>query len=303
MSANLELESKETKALRLDVNWTPEVLKQWIRDWNSNQISSSYSSYSSKSSEVLNEVLEEISQKSSLLSQQMANDVILPLISLISDEFGDLFEELVNNFGPIRRFLEVSEQLFEDISRSLEQILRNLYNNRFYENFGDFYRQTARNVRKQCKRFSPCYQLVYSLENYGIHSLQDWLHSNALEALKQSHRLVMTTSGRLYRYSQQLPVPEWVSDWNQYYRESVRDFYQSIIESNPQLYSIIAKVEELFEEVVKEWKEMDSQKVKSLSKEVLSLIFASDKTSSRVVVWDPQNGRLLVEIKSPVLTQ
>ena len=281
LSANLEVDTRGPKAVRLDVNWTPEAFKQWFE-------SAGKSSYGqSEAAEVLNEIWSEVSEKSAFISRQMADEVVVPVLSLFSDQFSDLYQELEQNFESFARVSQISQQLLTRFASNARQMAS-------LDVFSDFYRQTARNVRNECRQWRACYQLVYSIKNYGIQSLADWLQSNAIYGLKQTHKVVLNTSGRLYR---SVSAPQWLRDGTQYYRQSASAVLQSIIESNQDLQSIALKARELFSELTKDWNQIDSQKVKQLFSDFLDIAFAGN-SASRVAVYDPQNGRLQLEISS-----
>jgi hypothetical protein len=274
-SLDLNLEIDDKQVLKIDFDWSPDY-------WQSiRETSSGYSQ------QLIEELIREVAQKSAVVSQQLTDDLALPLVSLFSDEFQDLFQELLKNFSIPQPIVEIWYQMTSSADRLVQRVSQVLPS----------FDQTLRSARKQCKRSEVCYKTLYALENYGLDSLWDLLLSNAQQLAKQTHRLVMTTSGRIY--GSMPSIPDWITSSVEDYRQSIEALIQSIIDSNTEWKRLSQQFSRVLNEIQKNSEEIDWNSIKESIEELFQILFSS-QNSSRVVVWDPKRGRAQIEIRSPV---
>jgi hypothetical protein len=285
---NLEIDSRNQKSLKLDLNWNPNYLNE-IRAPSGGQYNYEY----------LRELYQELSHKSEVVSQQISEEVILPFASLISDEFQDVFQELAKNFGPYNSLAEYYQQLTSSVQR-LADYWSYVFAQVVPSSVDQYFSQIYRNVRKQCKRSENCYKIIYALENYGWDSTWDVLLSNAQQWFSHTHRWVMTSSGKLYRFVPS--IPDWLQTFIEDYRQSIQQSFDAIIDSNEDLRQFVRYLSIITSEISKQnSNEINWNSIKEAFNQIFEIVFNSQKTSSKVLIWDPKRGRAQFEIRSPVI--
>lgn len=277
---NLDIDSRNEKQLKLSVDWSPEFFE-------SPELFAKYNI-------LLSEVMEEITHKWGIIAQQLDEDVIRPFVYLISDEFQDILQELANNFSQ-NRYWELLKRFTREVVDCVYQWIHNIIPDVNY--YGS---SVARSLRKSCKRSEMCYKTVYAFENYGFESLWDLLLSNAQQLFRHTHRIFFTTFGRL---QQSLPSPpDWVNEWIDDWRQSVSQSVDAVIESNNDFKSVVNHFRRIGAEIFREnFDDINWNTIKESVNQLLEIVFSSQKSSSKVMVWDPKHGKIQLEFKSPII--
>jgi hypothetical protein len=304
IGVDLQVETRGQKAIKLDVHWSPELLKALVQKL-SHRSNGQYVS-SEDFDFISGELLDELRHKSGLISRQLSDDVFEPIASLVSDEMQDVLQEMWRNFGPktigaLERTQQYAADAVETIARAFRRAFQ-WYDNAVPQWVGNADRSAIRSARKQCKRSEICYKALYAFENYGLESLLDLFYSTALETLHTTHRVVMTTSGRLIRALPSAPL--WLQSYAEDYKQWIRDSFEAIIASNQDLRQFYQHFCRLFAELLKDnASHIEWQAVRDSARQMadIALSPAALQSSTRVLVWDPENGRLLVEIRAPVV--
>jgi hypothetical protein len=274
------------------------VLRRLVEKLSQNSVYSDDSSASWLSSEVI----EELRHKSAIVSRQINDDIVLPMASLVSDETYGFLQEFWKNFAPIGGALDASQQTLQTIVSAFEMFVRKIsriYDHVIPDSLLNGYRSVVRSARKQCKRSEICYKAMYAFETYGLESLIDIFSQNAISALETTHRIVFKTSGRLLKA---LPSPpQWIQDYVSDYQQYVSDAVNAVIASNDDLRAFVSHAQTIARELLKENVRLVKwSSVKESALQMADVIF-SMSSSSRVVVWDPQRGRVQLELRSPVI--
>jgi hypothetical protein len=273
-SANIEIDTRNDRNVKIEVDWSPQWVQQLLQNgWPEVDFRNTYLT------EVLNEFLAEVNDKWAEVVVKQSEAIFAPIL----DEIQDLFQELAKIFGPFERIIEIQRQMSSEFWEYFQQI------SRFFEYYlSDVWRPLTRNLRKQCNKWEICYKFVYGVEKYGFDSIIDYFQWNSIRFLKESHRLVVNTSGKAFKA---LPVPDWLKD----YRQSVWQTLQSIIDSNESLKSIYESIDRLLRELMKDFEEINSTELKNAFLEFFETVF--DFSAQRVVVWDPNRGRFQLVVK------
>jgi len=141
---------------------------------------------------------------------------------------------------------------------------------------------------------------LYALENYGSDALLDLFYSAALETLKTTHRVVMTTSGRLIRY---IPSPpEWMQTYVEDYKQTVFETIRQIIDSNEDFRQFFDHMSRLLSELLRENSaNIQWSAVRESARGVRDIVFSRKafQSSHRVLVWDPKRGHISLELRAP----
>jgi len=172
----------------------------------------------------------------------------------------------------------------------------------------NYFRSVVRSARKQCKYSETCYQMVYAMENYGSHAVFQLLTNKAIEMAKNTHRIAVTTSGKLIRSFPSIQwkpfVPQIVKQYLEEYSDDFKNTWYTIINSNQDLKAFVEHSGQIFNELIKENIDtIDWSRVQQSINQIVDLIFSRSSLSSstRTLVWDPQRGEMQLEIRSPVL--
>ena len=271
---SLEVDSRDQKTVRASLQWNPEQYKEW-QSYSEGVRTSGLRS--SSGSEWFGEFLKEVEHKSAVVARQLQAQTLMPLM----DQAGDVIQELFQQFRAVQvvqRFVDFVTSALDSSSDWLTQL----------------WQKVIRNARKQCKRQEMCFKAIYALENYGVDSVADLF----FESLKRTHRLVMTSSGRVY---QSLPsLPDWVSTITEDYRQSISSAIDAVLDSNDDLRQLAKHVTRMAEELQKETEAVNWSEIRRSLDQIKEIVFSS-QTSSRVVVWDPKRGKASLEIRSPAI--
>ncbi|CAG2113428.1 unnamed protein product [Medioppia subpectinata] len=284
----------------MDINWSPKLIQDVIRTLRKSRDARSYSS--SEFSIISDEFIDELSHKMAVISRQASDDVFEPVVTLLSDEMQDVLQEMWKNFGPKMSYtLDKWQQLIADSYEQLARLYRQImkaYDHVIPDWAHNVYQRSIRSARRQCKRSETCYKALYALENYGVDALMDLFYATAIETAHTTHRVVMTTSGKLWRA---LPnAPQWLREYGWQYKQWIRDSFDSLIASNDDLRQFVAHVQRLLAELTKDnFQEIEWPKVGASLRQMADVALSS-QTSSRVLVWDPARGRVSVELRTPL---
>jgi hypothetical protein len=270
LELSLEVNSRDQKAIKANLEWSPKQWSEWSRANFNGQSQSEYSEWWA-------EFIEEIGHKSQVIARQLQSRALMPLFDQSSDVIQEIYQQFKN--------LQIVQRLVDAVTSSLDSSVN--WSQQKWQ-------QMWRNVRKQCKRSEMCYKAIYAFDNYGWDSAGDL----AFESLKRTHRLVMTSSGRL---SQQLPsLPDWLQSIVDDYRQSVSNAIQTVLNSNEDIRQLANHVTIILREVAKNTEDVDWQQIRRTLDQIKEIVFSS-QSSSRVVVWDPKRGKASLEIRSPAI--
>jgi len=303
---SLEIDTRSQKVMKVHAHWNPQKLQQILYNLAQN----ANPSYPSWAPFYDNEFVQELTHKSVLITKQLTQELFIPLIELFTDETGDLFQELAKNFRPVKQVIEKAQHFIPDFQQIYQQFIEKL--NRLNIGVPGFisnaYRSWVRSARKQCKYSETCYQMVYAMENYGSGAVAQLLTNKAVEMAKNTHRIAITTSGKLIRslpsVDWKLWVPQIVRQYSEEYAQDLQNSLDTIINSNQDLKAFVTHLRQIFNELIKENIDaIDWSRVRQSANQIADLIFSRSSLSSstRIFVWDPLRGEAQIEIRSPVI--
>jgi hypothetical protein len=327
-NAKLELDTRSTQqTLRFALNWSPQLVARVLE-----QIADQNDILSPLSSRVIDsEIYREIEHKTQQIANVITRDIIYPLVTVLSDEFEDILQELSQHFPPL-------VSLIERLSLDYQQLVNLL--NEFLYNAGDaiyrFVRQItptvvsdavrqwsrigSRALRNTCIRNSnTCYQYVYAYERYGVEGVVQLTFQKVYESARETHRFAMTTIGQMsktfaeLRNARFLPnfdyildtrFGQFVSDYARaiFFRvfDSVSDFFERIVEQNEDARQLVNAFNALVRELSREFESIDWSQVRQTLNDAIRTILTPE-SSTRVLLWDPQNGHVMLEVRAPVI--
>jgi len=314
---SLVLDTRHQKTLKLHAHWDPSKLGEYLYSLAQN---------SESRDQGFNEINEEIIHKSRVIGRQVADDALIPVAEIFIDEINELIEELAENFKPFRLIVErlysrapSQQQLrefYEKVKDATEDVIDAVTPDWLIEQIQYSVKNLARSIRKKCKNNSQkCYQILYSLENYGLKEALNVVARDLQQALKSTHRVIINTSGKLVKYLPEINI-RFPSIGNSEFAQNVAQKVRSIlafigqqmeqiIESNDDLKQLSIRSKQLVQELYKEYDQINWSRVQKAINDVMEVLLSKDawKSSSRVLLWDPQNGELQLELKSPVETR
>jgi len=178
----------------------------------------------------------------------------------------------------------------------------------------------TKQMRLSCVYHSTCYKLAYAYEQQGASAAARIALDAVEETAQSAHRAYVTTKGRLaQRLAQAIPsfeqiynnqrineIAQNIARAFQQYSQTIQSYASAIGErllQNPDIRSLYVQFKQLVDDLKREFDTLNAEKALKMSKEALKLA-ASPSTwttpHSRVITWDPKNGEVALEIRSPI---
>jgi hypothetical protein len=326
IDSKLEFDSRaQQKTLKYSLNWNTNlvsnVLKQIIeQNYNFNQ--------QLFEPIIDSEIYKEIQSKFQSIYSLIFNEFIEPLISVFSDEFNDLIQELSQHFPPLVSLIETFNYNYNQLIQSFNDYLNSIYDviqhyirsitpRVISDALQQWSRVWTRALRQTCIRNSnTCYQYVYAYERYGFEGIIQLSVQKVYESARQTHRFAFTTIGYLkktfidLRNTRFLPnfdyvldtrVTQWFNDYIQSIIQSLNDLFERILDSNQDLRQLLNAFNRIITELSKQFESIDWSRVRESVNDVIRAVLTPESSSTRVLLWDPHNGRIMVEMRAPVI--
>jgi hypothetical protein len=328
ITSKLEIDSRsEQKTMRFSLDWNRDsvarVLKQIVQnnDW------------SPLTSRVVDsEIYREFSHKTEHLLNVITRDIVYPLITVLSDEFEDILQELSQHFPPIvsliervsidyKQLMNEFNQIYYDIRNAIYRFVRQFTPTVITDAFKQWSRVVTRSIRNTCIRNSnTCYQYVYAYEKYGFEGIVQLSLQKVYESARQTHRFAMTTMGQMSKTFAQLRNTQfwpnfdfvWDTRVGQYvleytraviirFYDSLNNIFERIINENEDLRQILNAFKRIVNELSREFESIEWTRVRNALNDAIRAILTPESSSTRVLLWDPHNGRIMLEVRAPVI--
>ncbi|XP_054158579.1 uncharacterized protein LOC128956889 [Oppia nitens] len=288
---NIELDTRSGRALRVDAQWTPSALKEMLNEMNRN--------YGENYDNFYQEFQKELKHKSSILSRQLSNDLLEPLAAVVSDEAYDTIQEFLHGFDGAQRAWDRIQQFWSQsyqwIYRFYGKVGQLVNNSEFVDTIVSFFRQTNRLIRKTCKRSDSCYRVLYFVDNFSSDSMIDVLKEAAEVTARSAHRVVVKTVGYC-----RLNIP-FIGEYTERCFDYLTQTFGQLLDSNESVSDFGRKLKELFRNVLNEnFDQIDWRSLARTLADMTRTVWTAEiGQQTRVLVWDPQNGRIQVELNQP----
>jgi len=276
------------------------------------------------------EIYRELVHKTQQLWDVLTRDILYPVVTVLSDEFEDVLQELSQQFPPLVSLIErVSlnyEQLVDQFNDfvintrdAIYRFVRQITPTVVSDAIRQYSRLASRALRNTCIRNSnTCYQYVYAYDRYGFEGVIQLSLQKVYESARQTHRFAMTTIGQMNRilielnrivssnidYLLETRVGQWISDYARDYvlrvYDSVSDLFERIINANDDTRRLYESFTELIRQLSQEFDSIDWSRVRQAVNDAIKTILTPE-SSTRVLLWDPQNGRVMLEVRAPVI--
>jgi len=326
--SKIELDTRSSQQiLRFAMNWSPQVVARALEKIAEQDTADILRSFPLLSD---SEIYRELVHKWQQLWDVLTRDAVYPVLTVLSDECEDVLQELSKQFPPLVSLIErVSlnyEQLvdqFNDIVYSTRNIISRFVLHITPTVVSDAIRQysrlASRALRNTCVRNSnTCYQFVYAYDRYGFEGVVQLSLQKVYESARQTHRFAMTTIGQMNRilvefnrivssnidYLLDTRVGQWLSQYtrdilNRVYDAS-NDLFERIINYNDDTRRLYDSITELVRELSQEFDSIDWSRVRQAINDAIRTILTPE-SSTRVLLWEPQNGRVMFEVRAPVI--
>jgi hypothetical protein len=276
---NVQQKSKKAFEAKLGLKEDSKALKASL-EWNSKALREALENVIPD-----NEFTQDLNRETKDFFDRTLNDFLAP----IGDSLNDIVVEVVKAMDSrvvrdlFSRITDSFEKLFEKFSEMFESI---------ENSFQDFKDWTQRKARKACKRNNPCYRVLYAIDNFGVDALQDVVRDLLVASARRSHQIVLRTSGHVKGWWPS--APQWLKATKEYVFESFIAFFESKFEFR----ALFERLQTIGDEISRDFEAIDWKSIQKTFSEIFEIIFAQNV--SRVVVWQPQEGRVAIEIRPAV---
>ena len=292
------------RALRLSLQWNPRYSRQILTTLLSLNQQSQQTLIDQLSEQ---EFIQEFLHKYSIILRQLTHGLAIePLQTIVIDELLDITRELGftsqvirNTIEPLRQWLEVIVRYYLDNVQRLQSV----------------YQEWIANVDRLCVQSKTCtkiQRLVETVQNTD--DLSRLITEPLVQLLQNSHRFVTHSQGKLaYRF------PQISRLWEKFVPLAIQDLFQATIQTvydvarnlwlNPQNpFAVLwQQVEQIVRELTQtdEWRQVRWERIQEALEQSAKLLFSPSvwTSSVRVLNWDPQNGQVQLEIRSPSTVQ
>jgi len=292
--ASLALDVRGPKTLKLHVNWEPTVIGQALYHL------AEQSDHSSNQYQGLGHELE---HKTSLVAKKLGlsfdNVMIRSSITLIVDSLQEMLIELAHSFKPIKSMIERMDfnAYLQGVSARAGQVADLLIPQPVARSIKRMVRSVSQKISSACDSSVTCSMA----RDQGLQRAGEELVRVIREFGAKTHQLVVVTRGKLAKLDWpsirvQLPA------WSQQYLDDARDSVIAYFESNKELQQLIEYVLQYVRAVQREIASYDWSRASRVVSDSTSLVFSpsSWKSSSRVLIYDPTKGELVLELHSPI---
>jgi hypothetical protein len=292
--ASLALDVRGPKTLKLHVNWEPTVIGQALYH---------LAESSDRSSNQYQGLSNELEHKTSLVAKKLGfsfdDAMIRSFISLVADALQEMLVELAHSFKPIKSMIERMDfdAYFQGVSKRAAQVADLLIPQPVARAIRRAVRSLSQKISSACDSSATC----STARDQGLARAGEQLAHEIRQFSEKTHQFVIVTRGKLAKLDWpsirvQLPA------WSQEYLDSARDSVIAYFESNKELQQLIEYVLDYARAIQKEIASYDWSRASRVVSESTSLVFSpsSWKSSSRVLIYDPTKGELVLELHSPI---
>ena len=300
-SARLDARSV-AQTLKLSLRWNPEYSRKLLAtllqlNQQNQQVLSEHITQ--------HELIQELIHKYTVVVQRLAQDFAYePLVKILIEEILPVVEEFGLTPEVINRYVTIA---WEPMERVFEFIRVYLVDN--VEQWERAYAEWIAQWQRTCARSKTCTkasQLMYALQN--SEELSRLIAEPVVALLQKSHRIVARSHGKLIRHLPEINlsqfVPESVREFVRYtFETTVTWTRQALVDPRNPFSGVLQRVETIARELFasNQFRQVRWERIQEATQEAVRLLFSPSAWSSsvRVLIWDPQNGQLQVEIKSP----
>lgn len=305
LSARIDARSA-AQTLALGARWNPAYSRKLLQTLL--QIKQGQSTSSDIAQQIAqHELVQEISSKYSAVFASLLANAAEPFVEVckevmpIAQEYGITSQQIKqwtsSAWAPIARFVQSSQQYGRENIEQVEAA----------------YEEAVEAVKRVCGKSAGC-QAVSKALYEGNDELARLASSSLVSLLKKTHRFVVRSKGRLIEqmpslanaHNWQMPsfVPSVVS---QALKSSAQAVYswsqQAFFKPSGPFAGIVAHIESIARELVNSssTKNIRWERIEGAIEDALKLVSSPSAWASsvRVLVWDPTNGQLQMEVKSP----
>lgn len=229
------------------------------------------------------------------------------------NQFQALVDELIQiseDFGidvqDVKRI--VRQFIIDPIVYGFEDMVKVVYDYvSVVEQLTNFIKHVTHSVQNQCYSNDICRQVVHSIVSIdSFEKLIENMSGRLVESLKHTHRIISTSyTGRWIRSL--IPstvldyIPEVIHQVNYYFV----NFYTKTISRNYPLNELLNNIEHVLHEMMisTQWNQVEWKQVKMAVDRIVQLTLMPWKftTTSRVLIYDPQQGQLQIELYGPAV--
>lgn len=287
------LDTRSVKSLQMKLKRQPNEISDALEWFTENVFANDYL--------FNNEFSHELRHKIEQIAHHISDDFFAPIF----DMFSQFANDFVQNFPQFKQFLYQLRQFVYKIQENI----KNIPDFQEFVNFFESYlRSVYRIFRRQCTRSDTCYEFVTTAERYGYEGVLRLVYQKVYESAKESHRFILTTTGRLFK-NINFPSFDEIMEKTRLAKvakvlyANIVDYIHTIVESNDDLKRLSMQLNQLANEFNREFDAINWEKVKQIFRNLFSVVFSRESwtSSSRVLVWNPKQGEIEFEVRSPLL--
>lgn len=295
---NIRLDTREVvNSAVLSVRWNPKYYQTFLGQIL-NEITSHYNP-----SEVSNELHHMVGVLKQTFGQNgrqaSSYQAFAEQLAQIAEDFGIDTNQIKQNY---------QEFIAEPTAYHFQKVAQAIYNYFFigsqaYEYFG----KLVRNAEYECYNSELCRNVVKNLANFdSVEKVYDFVADQVVNTLQHAHRIISTSyAGRLVRGL--IPstllnhLPQFIHQANYY----LVNAYTKIVHGNYPLAELIDNIEHILHQMLESthWLNVEWNQVKKSVGKVVQMTLSPTQyaTTSRVLIYDPTEGKFQIELYGPAV--